>query len=121
MVYNAALQVLAPALKLSCDSHLWLAATNGCDVFVETRMWDTSEYCWVVICKNHKFHHQKNQLFGHRIPLGVTDAFTPRPVLTGPLVIRCDECGAEHSYEPAEVMRYEEVFPESLTPHPLFR
>jgi len=84
-------------------------------------MWDTSEYCWVVICKNHKFHHQKNHLFGHRIPLGVTDAFTPRPALTGPLVIRCDECGAEHSYEPAEVMRYEEVFPDSLTPHPLFR
>jgi len=51
----------------------------------------------------------------------VTDAFTPRPALIGPLVIRCDECGAEHSYEPAEVMRYEEVFPESLTPHPLFR
>ncbi len=45
-------------------------------------MWDTSEYCWVVICKNHKFHHQKNQLYGHRIPLGVTDAFTPRPALS---------------------------------------
>src|SRR5882762_1443222 len=78
-------------------------------------MWDTSEYCWVVICKNHKFHHQKNHLFGHRIPLGVTDAFTPRPALSGPLVIRCDECGAEHSYEPAEVMRYEEVFPDSAS------
>ena len=84
-------------------------------------MWDTSEYCWVVICKNHSFHHQKNRLYGHRIPLGETDAFTPRPALAERLVVRCDECGEEYTYEPAEVLRYEEVFPESITPHPLFR
>jgi hypothetical protein len=115
------LQVLAPVLKLRYYSHCWLPAANGCEVCVEIRMWDTSEYCWVVICKNHRFHHHKNQLYGHRIPLGETDAFTPRPALAGRLVVRCDECGQEYSYEPAEVLRYEEVFPDSVTPHPLFR
>jgi hypothetical protein len=84
-------------------------------------MWETDQYCWVVICKNQRFHHQRNLLFGHRIPLGETDAFTPRPALSGNLTVRCDECGEENSYEPGEVLRYEEVFPETLTPHPLFR
>ena len=84
-------------------------------------MWDTSEYCWLVICKNKKFHSQENELFGHRILLGQTDAFSPRPALSGNLAVRCDRCGEEYVYEPAEVMRYEESLPDSFTPHPLFR
>src|ERR1700674_5650860 len=82
---------------------------------VETCLWETRQYCWVVICKNQRFHHQTNLLYGHRIPLGETDAFTPRPPLDGTLTVRCDECGEENSYEPAEVLRYEEVFPETPT------
>ena len=84
-------------------------------------MWDTSQYCWVVVCKNHSNHDQNNKLFGHRIPLGETDAFSPRPVLAGPLAVLCDECGKEYSYEPDEVLRFEEGVPEAFTPHPLFR
>ena len=84
-------------------------------------MWDTSRYCWVVICKNRRFHHQKARLFGHRIPLGETDAFSPRPDLAGSLAVRCDECGQEYAYEPTEVLRYEEGVPDSFIPHPLFR
>jgi hypothetical protein len=81
-------------------------------------MWDTSQYCWVVICKNRRFHDQGNLGFGHRIlPLGETDAITPRPALSGPLAVRCDECGEEYSYEPAEVLRFEEGVPESFIPH----
>jgi hypothetical protein len=80
-------------------------------------MWDTSQYCWVVICKSHEFHHQVR----HRIPLGETDAFSPRPALTGGLAVRCDKCGEEYSYEPDEVLRFEEAVPDSFTPHPLFQ
>jgi hypothetical protein len=83
-------------------------------------MWDTSEYCWIVVCKNRKFHQSKGR-FGHRIPLAETDAYSARPVLDGNLVVRCDECGEERSYEPEEVLRYEQSVPESFTPHPLFR
>src|SRR6266550_3812292 len=108
-------------LSLGYCSDCWSPTTIDCDVFVETRMWETSGYCWVVICKNHSFHHHKNRLYGHRIPLGETDAYTPRPALAGRLVVRCDECGEENSYEPIEVLRYEDVVPESFTPHPLFR
>ena len=80
-------------------------------------MWDTSQYCWVVICKNQVFHPH----FGHRIPLGETDAYAARPALDAALTVRCDECGKEYSYEPADVLRFEESVPASFTPHPLFR
>jgi hypothetical protein len=82
--------------------------------------WDQSNYCWVVICKNVKFHRHANVNSGHKIPLGETDAFTPPPVITGIFVALCDECGKEHSYGPEEVMRLELPRPESFTPHPLF-
>ena len=80
-----------------------------------------SQYCWIVICKNHKFHRQQNLFSGHRIALGETDAITPHPPVDGLLNVRCDECGKEYSYRPAEVLRYQLQLPESFVPHPLFR
>lgn len=74
----------------------------------------------MVICKNAKAHRDTNIMFGHKIPLGETDAFQAVPV-GGPFVVQCDECGAEHSYEPVEVLRLELEVPESFTPHPRFR
>ena len=66
--------------------------------------WENPNYYWVVICKNTKFHQHTNLMFGHKIPLGETDAFESLPV-SGPFLVQCDECGGEFSYEPAEVSR----------------
>ena len=84
-------------------------------------MWEDGQYCWVVVCKNSRFHRDTNVLYGHRIPLGKTDAFEPLPALNGPVTIRCDECGKEYSYQPAEVLRFEQELPQDFAPHPLFR
>ena len=82
--------------------------------------WDNPNYCWIVICKNKKVHRETNLMFGHRIPLGETDAVEPVP-LSGPISVQCDECSQEHSYEPAEVLRVVTDLPESFTSHPRFR
>jgi len=84
-------------------------------------MWENSDYCWVVLCKNSWFHLRRNLFSSHRIPLGETDAVTPLPVLTGPFPVRCDECGKEYFYKPSDVRRYEQQLPQEFTPHPLFR
>ncbi len=102
-------------------SRCWLPAANNCDALEDICMWDSSQYCWLVICKNDRFHQHGNRIFGHRILLGETDAVTPLPALKGPITVRCDECGKQYSYEPAEVLRFEQELPESFTPHPLFR
>jgi hypothetical protein len=84
--------------------------------------WDpygNPSYFWVVICKNAKAHRNTNLMFGHKIPLGETDAFEALPV-SGPFIVQCDECGKEDSYEPAEVLRVELETPASFTPHPRF-
>ena len=78
------------------------------------------QYCWIVICKNHKFHRQRNLFSGHRILLGETDAFTPHPPIDRPLNVRCDDCGKEYTYRPSEVLRYQIDLPASFAPHPLF-
>ncbi|PYU24187.1 MAG: hypothetical protein DMG30_09545 [Acidobacteria bacterium] len=93
-------------------------------------MWEDSSYFWVVLCKNHCFHARKNLFVGHRIPLAETDAFTSRPPVIRPFKVRCDECGKEYVYKPAEVLRLRGHYgyygvelepPASFTPHPLFR
>jgi hypothetical protein len=84
-------------------------------------MWEDSNYCWVVLCKNHWFHLMKNFLFKHRIPLGYADAYMSVPSLKGHFSVKCDVCGAVNSYEPSEVMRVEQDLPDSFTPHPLFQ
>ena len=82
-------------------------------------MTDT-EYFWVVLCKNHRFHKQQNLFFAHKIPLGETDGFLPPPDLNGDLTVRCDDCGQEYSYHPKELVRIELEVPAHFTPHPLF-
>ena len=81
--------------------------------------WDNPNYCWVVICKNEKAHRGPNVMFGHKIPLGETDAFETPPV-GEPFVVRCNDCGQEYSYEPQDVLRFELELPASFTPHPRF-
>lgn len=79
-----------------------------------------TEYFWVVLCKNHRYHRQQNLFFGHKIPLAETDAFLPPPALDSALKVRCDDCGEEYSYQPKELVRIELECPGSFTPHPLF-
>ena len=83
--------------------------------------WDSSGYCWIVICKNKKFHRHDNTMFGHRIPLGETDAYAPRPLVGAGFRARCDECGEEYEYGADDILRVEQSLPEAFTPHPLFR
>ena len=47
-------------------------------------------------------------------------SFEPLPV-SGPFLVQCDECGEEHSYDPAEVLRLEFELPNGFTTHPRFR
>jgi hypothetical protein len=82
--------------------------------------WINSTYCWVVICNNVKVHRHANVMYGHRVPLGETDAFAPPPI-SGPFVVQCDDCGKEYSYEPEHVLRVELELPASFAPHPLFQ
>jgi hypothetical protein len=80
----------------------------------------TTDYFWVVICKNRRFHHKGNTSYEHQIPLAEADAFSPPPMLTDDIKVRCDSCGEEYSYRAKEVLRAEIEVPERLTPHPLF-
>jgi hypothetical protein len=84
-------------------------------------MWVDSNYCWVVVCKNHWFHGRGNFFSVHRIPLGETDAVLPRPTIDKPFRVRCDECGKEYTYTPSDVLKYEMEAPASFVAHPLFR
>jgi hypothetical protein len=77
-------------------------------------------YCWVVICKNYRFHRNHNLFSGHKIPLGETDAFEPPPALDFKVVVRCDECGEEYAYDPADVVRHQMNLGNDFKPHPLF-
>jgi hypothetical protein len=83
-------------------------------------MGSESQYFWVVLCKNHKFHKRQNLFFGHKIPLAETDAFQPPPNLDGGIHVRCDDCGQEYTYKPNDLLRIELESRESFTPHPLF-
>lgn len=81
----------------------------------------TTDYFWVVVCKNHRYHHKGNTGYEHHILLGETDAFSPLPMLPEKIAIRCDRCGEEYSYKRKEVMRGEAQIPETFVPHPLFK
>jgi hypothetical protein len=83
--------------------------------------WENPNYCWVVICKNKRFHQQTNTMFGHKIPLGETDAVSPPPTFSGLFQARCDECGEAYDYEPNGLLRAEVSLPNGFAPHPLFR
>ena len=82
--------------------------------------YESQQYFWVVLCKNHKFHNQQNLFFGHRIPLGETDSIQPPPALDGRLSVRCDECGQEYTYKPKDLQKTELELPGPFTQHPFF-
>ena len=84
-------------------------------------IWENSNYCWVVICKNYFRHMRQNLFHGHRIILAVTDAVSVRPAIDQRFLVRCNESGKEYAYKPSEVLRYEQEPPEAFTPHPLFQ
>jgi hypothetical protein len=77
-------------------------------------------YYWVVVCKNRKFHDQENIYSGHKIPLVETDEFTPPPKIDA-FTVRCDECGAEQTYHPADLMRFQMPIAADFKSHPLFQ
>ena len=81
----------------------------------------TTDYYWVVICKNRRFHHKGNTSYEHHIPLAETDPFSSLPMLTEDMKVRCDLCGEEYSYKPKELLRAEIAVPENFHPHPLFK
>ena len=80
----------------------------------------STQYFWVVLCKNRRFHRRQNLFFSHSIPLAETDSFLPPPALDKPISVRCDDCGQEHRYEPKEILRAELAPPENFVPHPQF-
>ena len=79
-----------------------------------------SQYFWVVLCKNNRFHKRQNLFFAHTIPLAETDSILPPPRLRERLNVRCDDCGREYTYEPKELLRAEIEPPQGFVPHPLF-
>jgi len=88
---------------------------------LEIDMFADSDYFWVVLCKNHRFHHKGNTSYAHRIALGETDAYSSPPMLTQQVTVRCDHCGAEYAYKPTEILRNEMEIPADFVPHPMFR
>lgn len=78
------------------------------------------EYCWVVICRNRRFHSRENLFVGHHILLGETDAVSGQPPVDGKISVRCDDCGKEYFYKADEILRMEIDHPVEFTPHPLF-
>jgi hypothetical protein len=83
--------------------------------------WEDTSYCWVVICKNEKFHRHAGEKFGNKIPLAETDAIADMPAISAPFLVRCPDCGEQYSYQPAEILRVELTVVDSFTTHPLFR
>ena len=84
-------------------------------------MFGERDYFWVVLCKNHRFHHIGNPSYLHQIAIGETDAHSPLPVLTERVIVRCDNCGEQFSYKPTEILRNVVEIPAGFVPHPLFR
>jgi hypothetical protein len=81
----------------------------------------TTNYYWVVVCKNRRVHHKGNTGYEHRILLGETDAYSSLPMLPDTIDVRCDSCGEEYSYKVKEVLRDEVQVPEVFNPHALFK
>ncbi len=87
------------------------------------KMWEDNRYFWVVLCKNRWFHIRRSFSlnFKRRIILAETDSFSPLPMLTERIKVRCPDCGEEDSYKPNEILRAEIEVPEDFVPHPLFQ
>jgi len=80
-----------------------------------------TDYFWVVVCKNRRFHHKENTGYEHKVLLGEADAYSSLPMLPDKIEVRCERCGEEYSYRQKEIMRDEVQIPETFTPHPLFK
>jgi hypothetical protein len=80
-----------------------------------------TDYFWLVLCKNHRFHHKGNTGYEHKILLGEADAFGSLPMLPDKIEVLCDSCGEEFSYKQKEIMRDEVQVPEHFVPHSLFK
>jgi hypothetical protein len=52
--------------------------------------------------------------------LGETDAYLPPPAIDFRLRVRCDECGEEYFYDPADLVRFQMPIAADFKPHPLF-
>lgn len=83
-------------------------------------MWEDSQYCWVVFCKNRWFHLRRNIFYRHRITLAETDAVAPLPPPGDCFTVRCDVCKRDNLYSSSDILRYEQEVPEPFTHHPLF-
>ncbi len=81
----------------------------------------TTDYYWVVVCKNHRVHHKGNTGYEHHILLAETDAFRDLPMLPETIRVRCDKCGEEYSYKRTDVLRDVVQVPDAFVPHPLFK
>lgn len=79
------------------------------------------DYFWVVLCKNHRFHHKGNTSYSHQIALGETDAYSPLPMLTQKVTVKCDNCGEEYAYKQSDILRNIIEVPQGFTPHPMFK
>ena len=84
-------------------------------------MSEDRDYYWVVLCKNHRFHHKGNTSYAHQIALGETDAYSPPPMLARTVTVRCDSCGEEYSDKPNEILRNVIQIPSEFVAHPMFR
>jgi hypothetical protein len=62
-----------------------------------------NEYCWAVTCKNEVFHRERNPFHGHRV-------LRKNRAPAGRFRVRCDECGKEYSYEPADVLSVQQNY-----------
>ena len=80
---------------------------------------DSEPYCWVVVCKNKKYHNRQNIYSGHKIALCETDEFSPPPNV-GNFAVRCDECGVEEKYNAEDLLRFQMPLSSEFLPHPLF-
>jgi hypothetical protein len=79
------------------------------------------DHYWVVTCKNTNYHAEKNPFGGHRVPVGRTDAHSPRPAIAETIDIQCDDsqCHKTYSYTASEIFRwYGDLEP--FSSHPLF-
>ena len=79
-----------------------------------------SQYFWVVLCKNSRFHKKQNLFFAHTIPLAETDSILPPPSFSERIRVRCDDCGQEYFYEPKDLLRAEIEVPAGFVTHPSF-
>ena len=79
----------------------------------------STQYFWVVPCKNRGVHNKYNLFSKHAIPLAEADEVSSTPQVKA-FTVRCDDCGEEYAYEANDVLRAELFDVGAFTTHPLF-